>query len=216
MTFLSAQRNLIHDLRSTNLLLLALVCCASTVSAQRTPTLKLDRHDLTILGLTIGSSTRSQVESSLGKMEVFKIGRGDEADEALCYRSKSRDDDTVLIFSFGALGNWDYLTQISISRARTLPWAASRCVPNRAISQHLQFLRGLKLGASTAEVLGVLGTPTRTTTNRMYYYVSHLCKSAVGGTQPTSDQCEIVDSVDAKFSQEGSLIYVSFYHFIDK
>lgn len=215
---LRAHRSLIGCFRLANLLLVVLVSGAPWVSAQHAPTLKFARRDLTVLGQTIGKSTHAQVEDALGKMELFKTG-GEGSDAALCYRS-IRGDDTVVVFYFGALGGWDYLTKISISRSRTLPWPVTRCVVNRSVQRSLVFLRGLKLGSSAAEVGQVLGPATRTSKNRLYYYVSRDCESQeeLGGSgKPTPESpCEVVDSVDGRFAAEDGLIYISFYQFIDR
>ena len=191
-----------------------------TAFAQDVPDLSLGRKDLTVLGLTVGSSTRSQVEGKLGKARSFKFGRGEQADEAVCYRSDSKDDDTVLIVHFGALGGWVDVTEISISTEESLSLHAKTCTPSKSISRDLEFLRGIKLGLSTADVIRVLGHPSRASKNKLSYYVSHPCspKGLTAGetTANPSSSCVVVDSVTAKFSLEDRLIYASFYHFVDQ
>jgi hypothetical protein len=206
--------------RFVHLVLLVLVIYSSTGRAQDTPQLKLSTHDLTVLGLTIGESSRAQVESRLGKTQEFKIGRREEADEAVCYRSNSQDDDTVVVFYFGTIGGWTDVTRIAILKARMLPWPSSRCSSNSAISRDLEFLRGLKLGTRATDMVRILGPATRVAKNRWYYYVSHNCespKAPAGEKKPAADSpCVDVDSVDAKFAPEEGLIFLSFYHFQDK
>jgi hypothetical protein len=203
-----------------NILLLALVCCASTASGRDKAALKLDRHDLTVLGVTIGSSTQADVESHLGKAEVFSVGSGDEKENAVCYRSASNDDDTIVGFYFGALGGWTDVTRISISKSRALPWPSTRCKSNRMVSRNLEFLRGLKLGSASPDVIRALGHPSRSSKNRLYYYTSYHCEpgfaeKAERGKPSGDSPCDVVDSVEAKFDSQEGLIYVSFYHFID-
>jgi len=200
----------------------SLLCYASSDPGQNGRSLKLDRHDLTVLGVTLGSSTLAQVESKLGKAMLFKIGRKEEADKAVCYRSVSNEDDTILVFYFGALGGWTDVTQISVSKSRALPWSTARCVSNSSVSRNLEVLRKLKLGSLTADVVRVLGSPSRTAKNGLSYYFSHHCESEMlqgskeGETPSRDSQCEVVDSVEAKFTAEDGLIYLSFYHFVDR
>lgn len=173
-TLRRAHRSLIQGFRFANLLLVVRVSGAQWVSAQRVPTLKFARLDLTVLGQIIGKSTHAQVEDALGKMEFFKTG-GEGSDAAFCYRSKSRDDDTVVVFCFGALGGWTYLTQISISRSRTLPWPATRCVFNRQFGYYVSH------DCESQDELGGRAKPTH------------------------ERPCEVVDSVDGRFAAEDGL-----------
>jgi hypothetical protein len=199
---------------------LIVLLCPPRIFAQERRKLDLDQKDLTVLGLTIGSSSRAQVESKLGKTKSFKLGAGEDSDEAVCYRSNLRDDDTILIFHFGALGGWSDVTQISVSEGRELSLHATTCSPNATVSRNLAFLRGLRLGASAADVIRVLGRPSRASKRKLSYYVSHPCPPKgpkSGETEATQTQsCVVVDSVDAKFSLDDQLVYVSFYHFVDQ
>jgi len=206
--------------RLASLVFVVLVFCASGAFGRDKPTLKLDRHDLTVLGVTIGSSTQTDVESSLGKAEVFGVGSGDARENAICYRSPSTEEDTIVVFYFGALGGWTDVTRTSISKSRALPWPSTRCKSNPSVSRTLEFLRELKLGSAAPDVIRALGPPSLSSKNRLYYYTSHHCEPGSGEKaergEPSRDSpCEAVDSVEAKFDSQGGLIYMSFYHFVD-
>jgi len=204
--------------RTSVLLALAYTLCAS---AQDKPTLKLDKRDLTVLGVTIGVSAQSDVERKIGKAPIFRISEHEGSDEAICYRSTPEADNTVLAFYFGALGAWTDVTRISISTSKALRFPVARCKPSGLISHDVVFLRGLRLGATPAEVMRVLGAPSRSTERTLSYYVSHKCPRELlakkaGGEPDTDAPCEIVDSVDAQFGSNVGLEYVSFYHFLDR
>lgn len=204
--------------RTCVLLALAYTLCAS---AQDQPTLRLDKRDLTVLGATIGVSSQVDVEKKVGKASSFRISQHEGSDEAICYRSVSEGDKTVVAFYFGALGGWTDLTRISISNSKTPRFPAARCKPSGLISHDLAFLRGLRLGASTTDVMRVLGPPSRSTEGTLSYYVSHNCPPEFlpkksSGEPDTDAPCEVVDSVEAQFGPEVGLDYISFYHFVDR
>jgi hypothetical protein len=125
--------------------------------AQGRPSLKLDRSDLTVLGAGIGSNFQV-VESQLGEMTTFYLGDGGNREQVACYRSASQGDDTVLAFYFGALGGWTDVTRISVSKSRALSWSGAKCKSSTLVSRNLEFLRGLKLAATPADVIRVLGS----------------------------------------------------------
>lgn len=200
-------------------LFLLLLQCVSGGFAQNAPTLKLNRDDLTVLGVTIGVNNRAQVEVKLGKAQSFKVGAREGADEAIWYRSALASDDTIVVFHFGALGGWSDVTQISISAGKPAPFRTAKCTPSKGISRDLRFLRGIKLGASCADVREILGPPSYATRGKLSYYVSHDCGSqepSVGKHESSDSSCEVVDSVEAKFTSSDELIYAAFYHFVDR
>ena len=193
---------------------------ASAADRHQKPTLRLNKRDLTVLGSTIGSSSRPEIERRLGKTEVFRTSRAEEADDVICYRSAAADDDTVVVFSFGAMGGWIDLTQISIAEAWQLPKYARACRKITLVSRQVEFLRGLKLGSSRENVLRRLGPASKSSDKELFYYVSHECSATNGGGSGTGasskdSPCEVVDSVTARF-KKGSLVYVSLYQFVDK
>lgn len=185
--------------------------------AQDTPRLRLNRADLTVLGVTIGVTSRNQVESILGAAAEFRISSREEADDAVCYRSNLKNDDTVVIFYFGALGGWTDVTQISVSQGEPASIRGAHCASSRLFSRDLKFLKGLSLGMSSADVRQILGPPSRTKKGNLSYYVSHDCKSGkANGGKKNASPCVVVDSVEAGFNASGKLSYATFYHFIDK
>ena len=147
---------------------------------ENAPTLRLNRADLTVLGVTIGVTSRAQVEAALGTAAQFKIGSGEEADDAVCYRSSLKNDDTVVVFSFGALGGWTDVTQISVSQGEPASIRGAHCAASRKVSRNLKFLKGLSLRMSSADVRQALGPPSRTKKSKLSYYVSHNCASGKG------------------------------------
>ena len=198
-------------------LFLFLLIIVSDGVAQNAPRLRLNRADLTVLGVTIGVTSRAQVEAALGTAAQFKIGLGEAADDAVCYRSSLKNDDTVLVFYFGALGGWTDVTQISVSQGEPASIRGAHCAASRTVSRNLKFLKGLSLGMSSADVRQMLGPPSRAKKSQLSYYVSHNCTSGkVNGAKEDFNPCEVVDSVEATFAPLDKLTCVTFYHFIDK
>lgn len=205
----------IYTMRRLPLFLILLVIVSDGV-AQNAPRLRLNRADLTVLGVTIGVTSRPQVESGLGAAVEFKIG-SEGGDNAVCYRSSLKNDDTVVVSYFGALGGWTDVTQISVSQGEPASIRDAHCAPNRTVSRSLKFLKGLSLGMSSADVRRMLGPPSRAKKSKLSYYVSHSCTSGkVNGAKEDANPCEVVDSVEAAFTPLDKLTYVAFYHFIDK
>jgi hypothetical protein len=198
-------------------LFLFLLVIVSDGVAQNAPRLRLNRADLTVLGVTIGVTSRAQVEAALGTAAQFKIGLGEAADDAVCYRSSLKNDDTVVVFYFGALGGWTDVTQISVSQGEPASIRVAHCAASRTVSRNLKFLKGLSLGMSSADVRQMLGPPSRAKKSQLSYYVSHNCTSGkVNGAKEDFNPCEVVDSVEATFAPLDKLTCVTFYHFIDK
>ena len=202
--------------------LLGLSLLVATVSAQerKRPSLKLNHDDLTVLGITIGSSTKHGVEERLGKAPIFKTRH--EAD-AVCYRAASEQDDAIVTFYFGPLGGWTYVTEISISTAKALPRPLTSCKRSPLVSRNLTFLRGLMLGSGSADVVRTLGPPSHSADKKLSYYVSHNCPHDMASSEEGKGQqvqpdssCVVVDSVEARFTQNEELTFVTFYHFIDQ
>jgi hypothetical protein len=183
------------------------------VLAQGRPSLELDQRDLTVLGVAIGSSTQA-VERQLGEVAPFYVGDSGSREQVVCYCSASKGDDTILAFYFGALGGWTDVTRISVSGSRALHWSGANCKANHLVSRNLESLRGLKLAAAPADVIRALGPASRPSRTKLYYYVSHKCGPELK-SNPSPD-CEVVDSVEARFSGEEGLSYMSFYHFVDQ
>lgn len=203
-------------MRRLPLFLLLFVFVSNGVT-QNAPSLRLSRADLTVLGVTIGVTSRAQVESALGTTAEFKIGSREGADNAVCYRSSLKSDDTVVVFYFGALGGWSDVTQISVSQGEPASIGGAHCAASRVVSHNLKFLKGVSLGMSSADVRQALGPPSRAKKTKLSYYVSHNCTSGkVNGAKEAANPCEVVDSVDATFTPLDKLTYVAFYHFIDK
>ena len=177
---------------------------------------------MTVLGVTIGLTSKAEVEARLGKASISEVGHGDEAEDVACYRSQSKHDDTIIAFYFGALGGWVDVTRISVSNARAYPLDVENCESNRQVSRNVEFLRKLRLGSTVAEVIRALGAPSHSSAKRLSYYTSHKCGSRLPESRKSeakstaNSPCELVDSVDARFTSDGKLEYVSFYHFVEK
>src|SRR5438552_8789439 len=198
-------------------LFLVLLVIVSGGVARNAPRLRLNRADLTVLGVTIGVTSRAQVESALGTAAEFKIGSREGADNAVCYRSSLKNDDTVVVFYFGALGGWTDVTQISVSQGEPASIRGAHCAPSRTVSRNLKLLKGMSLGMSSADVRQMLCPPSRAKKSKLSYYVAHYFKSRkVNGAKEDANPCEVVDSVEATFTPLDKLTYVTFYHFIDK
>jgi hypothetical protein len=202
---------------STMILLVAMMASAQK---QKESSLKLDHNDLTVLGITIGSTTKRSVIQNLGDTPTFKTRHNDDT---ICYRAEADQDNTVVAFYFGALGGWMNVTEISISTSGAFPWHFAHCRRSPWVSKDLRFLRGLTLGSGMTAVIDALGPPSHSKNNRLSYFTSHDCprdlvssEDAAGKKGSLQPSCEVVDSVEATFTQNEGLNFITFYHYIDQ
>jgi hypothetical protein len=73
---------------------------------------EIARADATILGLTIGRSSLSDVQKRLGRSKIARVSRDEESDDFVCHVSPT--DGTVLVFYTGGL--WEAVQTLRGSR----------------------------------------------------------------------------------------------------
>jgi len=129
-------------------------------------------EDATILGFTIGRASLEDVQAKLGKTETYRVSRDEESDVAICYVSPA--DGTVFAIYSGAMGGWKDITWFALwSREAAFP-NVSRCAKSTEISRHVGTLSGLRLGLTTSELKGIVGTPNKVTDASMEY--DYICR----------------------------------------
>jgi hypothetical protein len=121
----------------------------------------------------------------------------------------------AVVFYFGALGGWNDLTQIAVSKVSALPWSRSRCLKTAKIPELLIFLRDTSLGTSRYALVQQLGLPSRTSPYAIHYYVAHSCTKIENRESHTAEDCVEVSMVDAKFDEDG-LSFIQFGQFVDQ
>jgi hypothetical protein len=121
----------------------------------------IDREHFKIIGLTLFKGEIPDIEQKLGPAEVFHQ-QGSSTPER-CYTSKG-DDRTVRI-----LEDWTGVL-IGFRIYRSSPASAPKCTQTPCVSAQISTAGGLRLGLTKAEVLKLLGAPTRTTGNLFNYH----------------------------------------------
>jgi hypothetical protein len=194
------------------LVILLLFGSSLAVFAASQPNLRQNQGDLTVLGMTVGSSSKRDVQAKFGKGTFFRATKGEE-DDVLCYLSPNQR--FALIFYFGALGGWNDVTAIAVSKVPVLPWSPKKCAKANNLPETLQFLRGLSLGSSRADLVRALGPASRRGSNAVHYNVSHSCNVKERRKDVAAEDCIEVSWVDAKFSDD-VLTFVRFGRFVDQ
>jgi hypothetical protein len=119
--------------------------------------LELSISDTTILGLTIGKSSLSDVQAKLGATAL--LPRKEHADDSICYISPV--DGTVIVFAAGAMGGWSDLTEFALwSREASFPHKGS-CAKSTLVTQAAATDSGIRLGLSTEALSKILGKPAK-------------------------------------------------------
>jgi hypothetical protein len=136
---------------------------------------QLKDTDLSILGVAIGKSSLTDVQSKLGKAGLIRVSKEEESDVSICYVSPT--DGTVLAFYSGAMGGWKDLTWFALwSREAAFPQAAE-CTTSKLVSRSLSTASGLKLDISRTEMETLAGKPTKSGIAAMKY--DYLCRRKI-------------------------------------
>jgi hypothetical protein len=142
--------------------LLAIMICVVAVHGQG-ETKDIGRANLTIVGVTLGSSTTNDVERILGA-SVDTLSSQNELSQ-FCYAS-SGTSETVLQFVV-----WDKPVGFSFFRARH--GRSPRCTRTTLVSDKLETGGGVKLGMDRRQVISMFGHPTEIRGHRYVYDFSH-------------------------------------------
>ncbi|MHB8844612.1 MAG: hypothetical protein ACYC7L_07645 [Nitrospirota bacterium] len=120
----------------------------------------IDESHLTLMGLTIGKSTLSDVIGKLGDTEFFKSDEKEHADDRICYRSDSKIDEIVVIFDAGALGGWSTITSVTLAYADKANVVDTRsCKRIALVKRQASTKSGIRLGIDLSELERILGKP---------------------------------------------------------
>lgn len=176
--------------------------------------LHLAKADITILGLTIGSTSLKNVREKLGAARIFSTQIGSSPPSyAICYVSPI--DGTVLAFGTGAMGGFVDVTDFGIwSREAKFPNVAS-CQPSNLVSRKISTTSGIRLGLSVRQMTNIVGAQPKITREAVSYDMTCRRKmtaaeikgfKTANGWDVSSDPYFDVDSsVDARFASTGAI-----------
>jgi len=117
-----------------------------------------------VLGIGLSEKMFDQASSKLGKTKLVQRGDASAGREQACYVSSAGSENVFLIFEQGEVDFTFYL--FSDPRG----WKGmDRCTPSTLISRALATASGLHLGQSPAEVIRILGKPSRRTKDELVY-----------------------------------------------
>ena len=127
---------------------------------------ELARPNFQVLGVNLGETMISRAAAKLGKATLIQRGDASTGRLQACYASPASQGKVYLIFEQGEVGYTFYLFVGGPA------WeGADRCVPSKAISRSLATASGLHLGQTPAQVMAILGKPTRQRKNELVYYL---------------------------------------------
>jgi len=94
--------------------------------------------------ITIGMTTLDEVQKIYGTVEPSRVGPGDSADIAICYRAPSSTGRVFIIFESGDMGAFKEITGFRLSAER----GSERCVSTAMDGGALATKNGIRLGQS--------------------------------------------------------------------
>lgn len=125
---------------------------------------ELASSNFRVLGVTLGETMFTRAATKLGKATTVERGDASTGRHQLCYSSPSTQEKVHLIFEQAEVGYAFYLF------ADGPTWeGADRCVASMAISRGIATSSGLHLGMTPAQVIAILGKPTRRRVNDLLY-----------------------------------------------
>jgi hypothetical protein len=128
---------------------------------------ELARPNFQVLGVNLGETMFSRAAAKLGKAATIERGDASTGRRQVCYSSPGIQDKVHLIFERGEVEYTFYLFSGGPN------WEGSdRCVNSKAISTSLVTASGLRLGLTPAQVIAILGKPTKQRENELVYSFS--------------------------------------------
>jgi hypothetical protein len=125
---------------------------------------ELTNPNFRVLGVTLGESMFGRAATKLGRAATVERGDASTGRRQLCYSSPGTHEKVHLIFEQGEVGYAFYLF------AGGPAWeGADRCMASNAVSQSLATGSGLHLGMTPAQVIAILGKPTKARDNELVY-----------------------------------------------
>jgi hypothetical protein len=127
---------------------LLLLACAPLASAQE------------LLGLRLGED---HLSTALARIGNTPLAQSREGVDALCYRAEVPFEETWVVVSSGAMGNWDVLTTF---RVLSSPPAGMTCRPTPRITSAIA-VEGIRKGMTEDEVRSRFKLPAGTPTSAL-------------------------------------------------
>jgi len=127
-------------------------------AADATPTQErqIPASNFRILGITLSPDMSTQVAQKFGQYHEVQRGDASSGRSQACYVSASGEHKIHLIFEQGEIDSSVYLFVDGPD------WYGSdRCIPSDLVSTHLATASGLRLGMTPAQVIAILGKPSR-------------------------------------------------------
>jgi hypothetical protein len=117
-----------------------------------------------VLGIGLSEEMFKRAAAKLGKTQILERGDASTGRSQACYVSSQGSPKTFLIFEQGEVNFGFYL--FSDSRS----WnGMDRCTLSALISDDLSIASGLHLGQSPAQVIAILGKPSRRSKGELLY-----------------------------------------------
>jgi hypothetical protein len=117
-----------------------------------------------VLGIALSEEMFRRAAAKLGKAQILERGDASTGRSQACYVSSKGSPKTFLIFEQGEVDFGFYL--FSDSR----PWnGMDRCTPSALVSDEISIALGLHLGQLPAEVIAILGKPSRRSKDELLY-----------------------------------------------
>jgi len=128
---------------------------------------ELATSNFQVLGITLGENMHSNAARKLGKVTIVERGDASTGRSQACYTSAGAEDRVYLIFEQDEVGYTYYLFAGGHS------WeGADYCLASKAIFRSMATGSGLRLGQTPAEVIAILGKPTKWRKNGLAYSFS--------------------------------------------
>jgi hypothetical protein len=145
----------------------AVLLTVAQVHGQKSPTPDVSR-DLSLLGFTLEKNTLADVESKLGPSTPGACSEEVEASKIICYVSAGPIK-TRIFFESGSSGGWSRLDGFRVVSENVTPACRLQCKSTNVFSGDVQTNGGLKLGLTKAELVALLGAPSKVSGDRLTF-----------------------------------------------
>lgn len=156
----------------------------------------IGRQNLAVLGITLGKSTKEDVERIFGRAEDIAPPQSELS--LVCYTSTSVTNQTVLQFVI-----WD--KPVGFRFFRAAPRSKEQCTRTPLVPDNLETQGGLKLGLSRNQVVSIFGRPTAIRGQRYIYDFSYDRPKTPGeserykGATPPVTEVSITEKLELRF-----------------
>lgn len=133
----------------------------------KTEARELAPSNFRVLGISLGDKMFERAAAKLGKTTIVERGDASTGRKQVCYVSPGSQDRVHLIFEQGEV---DYTFYLFVDGP---DWGgADRCVQSNAISNQLGTAAGIHVGETPAQVIAILGKPTKKREDELIYSFS--------------------------------------------